>query len=299
MFINRRRDAAAPHTGAFWESVHAYKGEHGQNGRTAHAVRPSDPRRRTLDAFAWTVAHEGYESTDIEWVLALAEVPAPVFAEHFEDKRDCMLAVLDELLAEIGEAVRGRIDPAAEWCERVRTGLSALLDELARDPARARVVLVECLSSGEAAITRLHSALDGCVALLDEGLTEPSAVDVDLDTDTDSDLDAALDLNTDMDLDTDVDVDLDADADVDMDLDVGLDTDADLDADADLDGDVDVEDLPAHVSEAVAGGIASILHNRALDRRTAELPELLPELLYFALMPYLGHERASIVSRLG
>lgn len=55
--------------------------------------------------------------------------------------------------------------------------------------------------------------------------------------------------------------------------------------------------LPPQISEAVVGGIASIIHRRVLESHTAELPALLPDLLYFALMPYLGHERALAISR--
>jgi hypothetical protein len=61
-------------------------------------------------------------------------------------------------------------------------------------------------------------------------------------------------------------------------------------------GTPDTSHLPAQTSEAVAGGIASILHRRVLEGRTSELPGLLPDLLYFALMPYLGHERALAAS---
>lgn len=50
--------------------------------------------------------------------------------------------------------------------------------------------------------------------------------------------------------------------------------------------------LPAQTSEAIVGGIASILHRRALDGRLAELPSLASDLTYFALLPYLDHERA-------
>ncbi len=60
---------------------------------------------------------------------------------------------------------------------------------------------------------------------------------------------------------------------------------------------IDTEHLPPQISEAIAGGIASILHRRALERHTDELPDLLPDLLYFALMPYLGHDRALTISR--
>jgi AcrR family transcriptional regulator len=52
------------------------------------------------------------------------------------------------------------------------------------------------------------------------------------------------------------------------------------------------EQLPSQTSEAIVGGIASILHRRALEGRVAELPALAPDLTYFALLPYLDHERA-------
>ncbi len=52
------------------------------------------------------------------------------------------------------------------------------------------------------------------------------------------------------------------------------------------------EPPPTQTSVAVIGGIASIVHRRVLEGHTAELPALLPDLHYFALLPYLGHERA-------
>lgn len=50
--------------------------------------------------------------------------------------------------------------------------------------------------------------------------------------------------------------------------------------------------LPAQTSEAVVGGIVSILHRRALQGETNQLPVLRADLTYFALLPYLDHERA-------
>ena len=55
---------------------------------------------------------------------------------------------------------------------------------------------------------------------------------------------------------------------------------------------MDIAHLPPQTSEAIVGGIASILHRRVLEDHTSELPALLPDLSYFALLPYLGHERA-------
>jgi AcrR family transcriptional regulator len=53
-----------------------------------------------------------------------------------------------------------------------------------------------------------------------------------------------------------------------------------------------VEHLSELTAEGMIGGIAAIVHKRVLEENTAELPVLLPDLVYFALMPYLGHQRA-------
>jgi AcrR family transcriptional regulator len=202
--------------------------------RCAVALEPSylsrDPRGRALDAFVRTVAREGYDRATIEEVLELAKVPEPVFYEHFEDRQDCMLAALDEQIRWIENTISERVEGSTGWSERVRLGLQALLEALARDPEGARLMLVECLGAGEPALARLRSAVASYVPTLEQGRDDPEAAGTD--------------------------------------------------------------HLPPQISEALVGGIASILHRLALERNTDALPGLLPDLLYFALMPYLGHERA-------
>ncbi len=56
------------------------------------------------------------------------------------------------------------------------------------------------------------------------------------------------------------------------------------------------EHLPPYTSDAMVGGIGSILHRRALEDRTGELPRLHGDLTYFALLPYLGHHRALVAA---
>lgn len=58
----------------------------------------------------------------------------------------------------------------------------------------------------------------------------------------------------------------------------------------------DPDHLPPGTSEALVGGIVAILHRRALEDRTGELPRLLGDLAYFALLPYLGHHRALLAA---
>ena len=204
-----------------------------------------DPRRRMLDALIETVARRGYERTTIDRVLALAEVPAAVFEEYFEDKQDCLLQALDELVEEFERAVLERLHSPAPWPERIRVGLETLLAALARDPDYARVALVECLSAGEPALARLRAALGACVPILEHGRAYAASAEQGEARATSA------------------------------------------------------EQLPQQTSEAVVGGIASIVHRHVLEERTAELPTLLGDLLYFALMPYLGHRRALIAAGLG
>jgi AcrR family transcriptional regulator len=52
------------------------------------------------------------------------------------------------------------------------------------------------------------------------------------------------------------------------------------------------DQLPAQTSEAIVGGIVSIVHRRVLQGNVEELPSLHSDLTYFALLPYLDHERA-------
>jgi AcrR family transcriptional regulator len=56
-----------------------------------------------------------------------------------------------------------------------------------------------------------------------------------------------------------------------------------------------VEDLthpPELTAETVVGGIYEIVYSRVLQGKTAELPELLPDLAYSMMLPYLGHAAA-------
>jgi AcrR family transcriptional regulator len=52
-------------------------------------------------------------------------------------------------------------------------------------------------------------------------------------------------------------------------------------------------DVPALMPEAVGGALYEIVYTRVLQGRTAELPEMLGELLFCALAPFLGPSAAA------
>jgi AcrR family transcriptional regulator len=49
---------------------------------------------------------------------------------------------------------------------------------------------------------------------------------------------------------------------------------------------------PQLTAETIVGGIYEVVYSRVLQGRTAELPLLLPDLLYSMLLPYIGHDAA-------
>ncbi len=55
----------------------------------------------------------------------------------------------------------------------------------------------------------------------------------------------------------------------------------------------EMEEPPSGIAAAgVVGGIESVLYARLQKEETAELESLLPSLMYFAVLPYEGHEAA-------
>ena len=51
-------------------------------------------------------------------------------------------------------------------------------------------------------------------------------------------------------------------------------------------------ELPASLSRVVVGGVATLVYEEIAAGRQTSVRRLLPEALYLALVPYLGHERA-------
>ena len=58
-------------------------------------------------------------------------------------------------------------------------------------------------------------------------------------------------------------------------------------------------EVPAATDEAVVGGIASLLGRRVLAGEAEQIDQLLPEILEFALTPYLGAEEARRIGSAG
>ncbi|MFC4852621.1 TetR/AcrR family transcriptional regulator [Actinophytocola glycyrrhizae] len=120
----------------------------GRHGLTRDQVRDSQ-RARLLLGMAESVAEHGYPRATVATVLNRVHVSRETFYQHFSDKEDCFLAVLDEsakLLASALAAGAGTATgPALPRLERVLTTYFTTLSE---QVPFARVFFVESYAAG-------------------------------------------------------------------------------------------------------------------------------------------------------
>ncbi len=129
-------------------------------------------RSRLLAAAVGTIEEIGYERATVARITGRAGVSRRTFYELFKNREECLAAVLDDVV----EAIRGEIVAAGverlAWRERVRRGLWMVLSFLDREPALARVCVVQVLRGGPVLLERREEILAGLAAVVDEGRFE-------------------------------------------------------------------------------------------------------------------------------
>jgi AcrR family transcriptional regulator len=126
-------------------------------------------RERMLLATTELVAERGYQKTTIELIAKTSRVALVTFYEHFSSKEECFLAALDETVAAAREAFAELLDPASPWQDQISTGLELLLEMVEREPARAKLCIVEAQAAGSASLARYQAMLESVAPKLREG----------------------------------------------------------------------------------------------------------------------------------
>ena len=54
----------------------------------------------------------------------------------------------------------------------------------------------------------------------------------------------------------------------------------------------DPDRMPAQTARVIVGGVSALMFNEASEGNAANLPSLLPQMMYVVVVPYLGHEEA-------
>ncbi len=129
-------------------------------------------RSRLLSAAIRAVNELGYSDTSVADITTRAGVSRRTFYEQFADREACLAAALDDAL---GVVVSDLAEVALEdlaWRERVRTGLWTVLVFFDREPALARVLVVQALRGGPRVLERREAVLAQLTAVVDEGGSE-------------------------------------------------------------------------------------------------------------------------------
>ena len=136
----------------------------------------SAQRKRALQAMIDAVADRGYTETRVVDIIQRAGLSRKTFYELFGDKEECFLAAYDAILGRLYTLTREAFEAGAvrPWSERVESGTTILLTELAADPAAARFAVIEVLAAGPRALARRDAALRRFAGFIDAGRSESS-----------------------------------------------------------------------------------------------------------------------------
>lgn len=134
-------------------------------------------RARILSALVEECCERGGANVSVAHVVERSGVSRRTFYETFDGLDDCFLAAFERALALATERVEGACDPAADWLERTRAGLIALLCFLDEQRRLGRVLVVESQACGPAILARRGRILDKLVVLVEQGREHPKALD--------------------------------------------------------------------------------------------------------------------------
>ncbi|MGC1850863.1 MAG: TetR/AcrR family transcriptional regulator [Solirubrobacterales bacterium] len=193
----------------------------------------SETRRQLiLEAMVRVVGRKGYKPTSVADVIEEAGVSRTTFYKHFEDKQECFLAAYDMLVERVLGEVIASCDAEQTWLERVRVGLTTIVELFALDPELARTAIVEVAAAGADARQRHWNAVTRFTEFLADG--EKLA---------------------------------------------------------------DGRELPENIALMAAGAVSGLIFDELLTGRAERLPELLPDLLFALLVPYIGPGAATVEMR--
>ncbi len=129
-------------------------------------------RSRLLAAAVGSIDELGYTRTTVGSITDRARVSRRTFYEAFANREECLRAVLEDVFATVGGELDAEGLEELGWRERVRMGLWTILSFLDREPALARVCVVQALHGGPAVQERRERILVRLAVVVDEGRKE-------------------------------------------------------------------------------------------------------------------------------
>jgi AcrR family transcriptional regulator len=126
-------------------------------------------RQPILEAMIRVAGQKGYKAATVADVVEEANTSDTAFYKYFDDKQDCFLAAYDLAAERVAGEVAAACEGEEAWLDRMRTGLSTIVELFALDPELARTAIVEVEAAGAAARQRHWNAINRFTELIEEG----------------------------------------------------------------------------------------------------------------------------------
>lgn len=121
-------------------------------------------RERLFAAMAATVDGKGYEATTVADLVKLSGVSRSAFYRHFEDKQACFLAAVEELVEPTLRKLAGD-ESAPPGVERARRAFESLVGLIVKQPAAAKMCIVEVYAAGPEGAALVDRSMDQATEL--------------------------------------------------------------------------------------------------------------------------------------
>lgn len=107
---------------------------------TPHDISRQSQRRRIIDALVDSCAEKTYAATTITDIVARAHISRTTFYKHFDDKRSCFDAAIDDSIEQLRVAAASAHSPEDEPGDAVRKAVAAVLEALTARPGLAQLM---------------------------------------------------------------------------------------------------------------------------------------------------------------
>jgi AcrR family transcriptional regulator len=129
-------------------------------------------RSRLLAGAVAAIDELGYPRATVGQMTGRARLSRRTFYQTFANCDECFAVVLEELVVTVAGELSAAALEGLPWRERVRVGLFTILSFLDREPALARVCVVQALRAGPLVLERREAVLARLAAVVDEGRIE-------------------------------------------------------------------------------------------------------------------------------
>jgi AcrR family transcriptional regulator len=141
-------------------------------GASARVQIAEMQRARLISAATLAVEELGWSAVTVAHITSHARVSRRTFYDLFENREDCLLAVLKDVVERIaGEIAAEELD-GGDWADRVRSGLFVILSFFDRERGLARLCVVQALRGGPRVLEYREGVLARLVVILDQGRSE-------------------------------------------------------------------------------------------------------------------------------